>query len=121
AIGVELDRPPPHADGPAREELAGRFEDNVPGESDRQEGELRAAGQVPEHHPPGRSHSQHPAVMPDRGGVISIALDGSMGERPVFQGRINLVWSPCALTRNDDSSILAEFSADSRGGGNVPN
>ena len=49
-VEVELDRPPPHADRAAGEQVARGLEHQVPGVADRQEGELGAAGQVPEHH-----------------------------------------------------------------------
>ena len=38
-----------------------------------------------------------------------IGSAGSMGERPVFEGRIDLVRGQLVLERDDDSSVLAEF------------
>ena len=45
----------------------------MPGTPDRQEGELRAAGQVPEHHALVRAHGQQPAVAADRRALITEA------------------------------------------------
>ena len=66
-VEVELNGPPPHADRPAGEQVAGRARRSLAQTaSDGQEGELRAVRQVPERHAPARAHGQHPAVTTDR-------------------------------------------------------
>ena len=112
--GVELDRPPLHADRAAGDQVARGLEHQVPGVADRQEGELGAVGQVPEHHAPVRADGQHPAVMPDRRACIIDRLAGSMGKGPVFQGRIDLVRGQLVLERNDDPSVPAELRGRAR-------
>ena len=109
-IAVELDRPAQHADRAAGEQVARRLEHQVPGVPDRQETELRAAGQVPEHHAPVRAHGQHSTVVPDRRTVIIDRLAREAWAK-VRYSRAGSTWYVVSLSSmpNDDSSVLAEF------------
>ena len=114
-FGIEPNRPPLHAERPtvSVSKSPDASNSSVPGLSDRQERQFRAAGQVPERHAPVRAHCQHPAVAADRWSVIINRLAESMSKGSVLEGRIDLVRDQLVLERDDDPSVLAEFRAGS--------
>ena len=112
SVGVELDRPSPHADRAAREQVARCLEHDVPGVTDRQEGELGASGQVPEHHP---CPYPRPAAGCRAGSrdVITRAELARHGRMLGTRGRDRPgTWS-IGPRANDDSSVRAEFRSAS--------
>ena len=112
-VAVEPNRPPPHADRPAGQQVARCFEQQILGSADPQKGELRAAGNVPEHHAAGSCPGPaSPAIGPDRHTPIPELLTGMMSQSPILERRLDLVGRQLVFEREDDSPVVAEVIID---------
>jgi hypothetical protein len=105
--GVQPHRPAPDAGHAVGQQVARRLEHRV-GPADRQESQLRAAGQVPQDHAQGGAHGQDAAVTMGRGAPVLDRPACRIGQSPILEGRIDLVGVPLVLLPKDDPAIAAE-------------
>ena len=110
-VGVESNRPPPHADRPAGQQVAGSFEHQVSALPI-----VRKASSAPL----AMSQSTTPRLVPRASTRPSCRIatphnelvTGSRAQSPILKGRLDLVGRQLVAEREDDSPVMAEVTID---------